>query len=153
MKVVYVGERSESSGPSIFLAGPSPRKEKDFHWRPEALRFLEEFGFDGQVFVPLKSNGAWLGDFKDQCNWELDHLEKATVIAFWVPRKIEGLPGFTTNVEFGLYVKSGKVVLGYPSEAEKMRYLRLLARRYDVSVFSDLEETMIEAISMASRSI
>lgn len=152
MKLKYVGD--DSANPeekSIFLAGPSPRTKDDPHWRPEAIEILRKNGFSGQVFSPLTEDGGWLGDDIKQTNWELKHLDMATVVLFWVPRDREKLPGFTTNVEYGMFVKSGKAILGYPKNSDKMQYLDFLARRYNVQVFHDLEETLRESISLADR--
>ena len=57
--------------------------------------------------------------------------------------------GFTTNVEYGLFVKSGKIILGYPPRAQKMKYLDHLARKYNVPVFHTMEETLDAGIALA----
>lgn len=154
MEVIYVHE-SPVSVPktSIFLAGPSPREKTHYDWRPEALSILEEMKYDGRVFVPLPRDGIYLKDYDHdaQATWEVRWLEISSVRAFWVPRSAE-LPGFTTNVEYGLFVRdSGRMVLGYPEGATKMRYLNFLARRYGVPVFSTLRETLQEAVIRANK--
>jgi hypothetical protein len=150
MEVVYVGENHQKKVlPSIFLAGPSPRGDMRYHWRPEALGILESLGFQGQVFVPLREDGTWLGNDVWQIDWELVHLEAASVIAFWVPRDLVHLPGFTTNVEYGLFVRSGKVVLGCPDTAVKMGYLRHLAYRFNVPLCSTLRHTLVKTIELS----
>jgi hypothetical protein len=55
MEVVYTGEEMpEKFTKSIFLAGPTPRnKEEQESWRPDALRILEDKGFDGVVFFSV----------------------------------------------------------------------------------------------------
>ena len=148
MQIIYVGDDNADPGvKSIFLAGPSCRNKSQEHWRPKAIEFLKMLGYDGQVFSPLTKEGGWLGDYVAQTDWELKHLERATIILFWVPRNLkDGLFGFTTNVEFGLYAKSGKVVLGYPKDADKNKYLHLIAERNDIPIFYDLEDTIKEAI-------
>jgi hypothetical protein len=42
---------------SIFLAGPTPRRPEVASWRPDALRILQEAGYDGVVFVPEDRSG------------------------------------------------------------------------------------------------
>lgn len=149
MKIIYVGEdTAESEEKSIFLAGPSPRNSSQEHWRPKAIELLKSYNYDGQIFCPLKEDGGWLGDYEKQAGWELEHLDRANCIMFWIPRDIKnGLYGFTTNVEFGLYAKSGKVVLGYPENADKIKYLALLAKKNDISAFNSLEETIQASIN------
>ena len=38
--------------------------------------------------------------------WERIALTDATVILFWVPRKLPDMAAFTTNVEFGYWLHS-----------------------------------------------
>lgn len=150
MQVIYAHEHPETTpARSIFLAGPSPRGNGEYDWRPEALETLAELGFDGAVYVPLPRDGVYLVNYDDQVDWELQYLEAATVITFWIPRNIQSLPGFTTNVEFGLFVRSGKAVLGYPVGAPKMKYLHRVAERYSVPVFNTLGETLKASVEHA----
>src|SRR6185369_16841030 len=103
MNEVYAHEHPQNPNlPGIFLAGPSPRGNEDYNWRPQALEILSKAGFTGNVYIPLPRDGNWLADYDAQVEWELQYLEKASVIIFWVPRDIQNLPGFTTNVEFGM---------------------------------------------------
>ena len=148
MEVVYAHEEQpKPAKQSLFLAGPSPRNPGDPNWRPRALTLLAE-RFKGTVFVPLPRNGQWLPDYDAQIEWELRHLTSASVIAFWIPRDLKTLPGFTTNVEFGMYLKSGKIVLGSPPETPKMRYLESVARGNGVPVYHTLENTLCGALAL-----
>lgn len=115
---------------SIFLAGPTPRSYDVPSWRPEAIELLEEHGFDGTVFVPEAPAGGWHGVYDEQVHWEWEGLAKAACIMFWVPRELHMMPGFTTNVEFGLIaaLRPDSVVLGAPNHAPKITYLRTMAR-------------------------
>ncbi len=149
MNIVYAQEDYEvTSQSSIFLAGPSPRGKSEYNWRPEAIEILKERGFSGDVFVPLPRDGEYTGDFDydSQIDWELKYLNLAKVIVFWIPRDVQNLPGFTTNVEFGMFLKSGKIILGYPEGAPKMRYLHYVAEKNNVQVFNNLNETILSAL-------
>lgn len=132
-------------------------KETLRSWRQDALEIFEERGFAGDVYVPEFE--GW-GDFiregidsdvlwEKQVDWELRGLAKADVILFWVPRDLNLLPGFTTNVEFGMWVRhpSRKVVLGYPEGAPKMRYMNRMAMDHNVPVAATLSETIDAAIA------
>lgn len=150
---------------SIFLAGPTPRPPKEGcdpvpSWRPEALDILARIGFDGDVFVPEAPNWEQHGNYDGQVLWEWEALSQSTVAAFWIPREIlhviDGqnelkMPAFTTNVEFGLYAKSGKAILGYPAGAQKIAYLDALARRYSMPVVAggDLETFLQASVDLA----
>ncbi len=152
MEVVYTHEHPvEKPELSIFLAGPSPRGDADYDWRTEALAHLSEINFAGTVFVPLPRDGIYLPDYdhNTQVDWELKYLEACDAIAFWIPRHIQKLPGFTTNVEFGLFARSGKIVLGYPPEAQKMKYLHRVAERFDVPILQTLGQTLYSLIRLA----
>jgi 8-oxo-dGTP pyrophosphatase MutT (NUDIX family) len=128
MQVVYSDQEAPPSfTKSIFLAGPTPRSADVPSWRPEALRILEQLGFEGVVFVPEYSTGK-PHDYNLQVEWEKKHLTMADVILFWVPRELQTMPAFTTNVEFGTWIDSRKVVFGAPPGAKKNTYLKWLYR-------------------------
>ena len=114
--------------PSIYLAGPTPRLPEQAHiasWRREACDTLHDLGFNGIVYLPEWYNGTKPAEwtYSRQVSWELEKLNKASVIMFWIPRTKE-LPGFTTNIEAGEFLTSPKSVFGSPQGAEKMDYLR-----------------------------
>ena len=149
MQVIYAREKLE---PSIFLAGPTPRDHFVKSWRPEALQLLSDYGFDGKVFVPEDRD---VGDSTEkrsfsmdaQVFWEWQALDSATVIMFWVPRELETMPAFTTNVEFGMYASSGKVLFGCPKDAVKVKYLISLARRFNITLYDNLPQLVSNTIS------
>ena len=68
-------------------------------------------------------------DYTDQAAWEREALSEASTIVFWVPRELETMPAFTTNVEFGYWINRNKIVYGRPDEARKIKYLDWL---YDI---------------------
>lgn len=158
MQVVYALEQPpEQLTKSIFLAGPSPRDPEHPNWRVEALALLEEMGFDGEVFVPLPRDGQWAKNYDDQVTWETRFLHLADKIVFWVPRSFEvtcdvakgtsaeramTLPALTTNMEFGLWVETGKAILAYPKDAPKLRYLQSHADENKVPTAHTLREAL-----------
>lgn len=127
MQVVYAKQPFPNSWTSAcFLAGPTPRSKDVPSWRPEALRLLEATGYDGVVFVPEVEDGEWKSGpdaYMAQVEWERKGLELSDVILFWIPRDMATMAGLTTNVEFGLYGTSDKIVLGAPEWATSIRYL------------------------------
>jgi hypothetical protein len=151
MQIVYARQPLPAPGPALFLAGPTPRAGEVVSWRLRALEILEEVKFAGAVIVPEPAPGSPSTSYDDeQVFWEWLALEHATAIAFWVPRDLKTLPGFTTNVEFGLYCRSGRALLGFPAGAPKTRYLHLLARSCGVPVVHDLGELLRLAVFRAS---
>ena len=138
---------------SIFLAGPTPRDEKTISWRPEAIEYLRKRNFDGIVYIP-EDEFIRKNDYVDQVEWERKALMNATIIVFWIPRELEKMPAFTTNVEFGYWVakKAEKVVYGRPDDARKMKYLDWLYKKEsNGEIFNTLEETINKAIELANK--
>lgn len=152
MQVVYYKEElPETINKSLFLAGPSIRPEQraEFEsWRKAALQILEDKGFDGVVFVPENRDGDFDDDhdYNTTVKWEETCLHVADCILFWIPRDLENLPGFTTNDEFGFWKASGKVVLGAPSEAAKVKYQKYYAKEFNIPFATQLAETLQNAI-------
>ncbi len=149
MNVVWaMQEPPERIERSMFLAGPTPRAGVGPAWRGEALEALEALGYDGVVFVPEPEDGAWRQDYVGQVDWEERCLHMADVVVFWVPRELGDMPGFTTNIEWGVWHASGKVVLGSPPQAPKMRYMQAYAERLGVPQASTLAGTLERAIEL-----
>jgi hypothetical protein len=151
MKTYYAQDIKTPYAPSprIMLCGPTPRDESVKSWRPDALAYLKD-KFHGAVFVPEPKDSKWQGDYENQVDWEDLCLNVADCIAFWIPRDLKTLPGFTTNIEWGRWEKSGKVVLGYPEGTSKMTYISYYATRYGVPIAHTLEATLDNAIKMAN---
>lgn len=103
MTVNYSDQEVIKGKKSIFLAGPTPREENVISWRAEACKILEKIGFNGVVYVPEYSTWKPKGEYVA--------LTNATVIAFWVPRKLPSMPAFTTNVEFVIGYIVGKLFM------------------------------------------
>jgi 8-oxo-dGTP pyrophosphatase MutT (NUDIX family) len=148
MITVYTGEiPPDSFTSSIFLAGPSPRTPSDSNWRTEAIKILEGIGYKGVVFAPVyrdKPTAAF--DYDKQVEWERQWLNTSDQIVFWVPRDLKTLPGFTTNVEYGMHLRSGKILLGSPEGAPKMDYLEWWAGQEGVENFDDLKAILGRAV-------
>lgn len=153
MQVIWANQSTSPSiaNQSIFLAGPTPRSADVRSWRPDAIALLRELGFTGVVFIPEDETGKWQHSYVEQVEWEEQALTAADVIVFWIPRQLETMPGFSTNVEWGTWHRSGKVVLGAPKDAPKMGYLRYYANKYDVPTADTLHDTLQNALDMISR--
>jgi nucleoside 2-deoxyribosyltransferase len=132
---------------SIFLAGPTPRDPSVKSWRPKAIDILNELNFQGTVFVPECEDWTVHGDYDDQVHWEWEAINSATVVCFWIPRDLDILPAFTTNIEFGYLIASGKIVLGYPTDSPKNKYIDKLAKRHNIKAYHSLTSTVSAAIT------
>lgn len=156
MKVFYSDKPLELlfSEHSIFLAGPTPRSTSVPSWRPDALKILESLNYQGQVIVPehgMCEQRFAAEEFEQlylrQVEWENYGLMNCMKIAFWVPRKIDTMPAFTTNVEFGLYVASSRIVYGRPVDSEKNRYLDWLFKKKNP--FGIIHENLLDLMKAA----
>lgn len=56
------------------------------------------------LIIPEPDADVFHGDGNAQNEWEHLAIESCDVLMFWVPRDLETLPGFTTNVEFGYWL-------------------------------------------------
>lgn len=143
-------------GPSVFLAGPTPGRGSDTpSWRPQAVQELADLWTGGPLTVlsPESRGGVRADRYEDQVDWETNARAAATVILFWIPRDMVSMPGMTTNVEFGLDVATGKVVLGCPPDCpnpERNRYLVYVARRHGVPVRETLRDTAAAALDLVA---
>lgn len=137
---------------SIFLAGPTPRDKEITSWRNEACKILEKLNFDGLVYIPEYSSWKPKADYVDQAMWERKALTNASIIVFWIPRKLPEMPAFTTNVEFGYWLHTNKVIYGRPDNAEKIKYLDWLYKLdYNEEPINNLEELLTKAIEKLNK--
>ena len=153
-RVVRPGDEvDDKQMPCIFLVGPTPRSPSVPSWRPEALEILISLGFKGTVFVPEVFEMV-SQTYIDQIDWEdaaLTLCSQRGCVAAWVPRELETMPAFTTNVEFGLYLNCGRFVYGRPDGAPKTAYLdRMYEKRVGGTPHSSLRSLLEHAIKRAS---
>ncbi|MFD5899640.1 nucleoside 2-deoxyribosyltransferase domain-containing protein [Streptomyces sp. NPDC060366] len=155
--VIYAREPIPAPGPSVFLAGPTPRAGGDVpSWRPAAIEELAARWSGEQpltVLTPESRGGIRAKHYDDQVGWETEARAAADAILFWIPRDLATLPGFTTNVEFGLDVATGKAVLGAPADCpnpERNRYLVYVAERHRVPVRDTLAATAAAALDIVA---
>lgn len=153
-EIVWARTKLQGPRPWVFLAGPTTREpERIPSWRPGAVDRFQARGFGGTLLIPEDGPGRPPFDeglhSEAQVFWEWDGLDAADCIMFWVPRAEDGMQALTTNTEFGYYISSGKVAVGYPEYAWRCNYLGMLAKRHGVPVASTLEDTVDDAILLA----
>lgn len=138
------------------MAGPTPRCDEVASWRPAAVDHLAGQWTGARpltVLIPESPGGLRAADYDDQVDWETEARSTASAILFWIPRDVRTMPGFTTNVEFGLDVATGRAVLGCPPgcpNPERNRYLIYVARRHGVPVLETLADTVAAALAIAT---
>jgi hypothetical protein len=149
MNLIYAPEKIDvTDWHSVFLAGPTPRDPSVASWRPKAIQLFSDMKFNGSLYIPEPRNGGFDQDDEARSEWEHLGIANAGAVLFWVPRDIAGgMPGFTTNVEFGWVVRMvyeeghpDRVFYGRPDHAEECKYLDWLYHRYaEKEPHSDLE--------------
>ncbi|MET8048262.1 nucleoside 2-deoxyribosyltransferase domain-containing protein [Streptosporangium sp. NPDC005286] len=144
--------------PTVFLAGPTPDEAVPVpSWRPDAINELSA-QWDGDqpltVLCPESRGRRRAERYEHQVGWESAARDASDAILFWIPRDMRVLPGMTTNVEWGLDVRTGRAVLGAPSDCpspERNRYLIYVAHRYGAPVEETLTATVTAALMIAKR--
>ena len=62
------------------------------------------------------------------------------------------MPAFTTNVEFGYWIHTGKILYGRPDDAKKIKYLDWLYKTdTNNEPYSYLEELLNSSIELANK--
>lgn len=140
MKIIYAGEKIHKSKFSVFLAGPTPREISVKSWRPEFIESLKTKGFKGSVIAPENRVLGSPYDFDKQVPWEVEGLTKADLVIFWIPRKLDTMPAFTTNIEFGEFMHSDKIAVGFPPESVNNRYIGKRCEMHDIPLFHTMDE-------------
>ncbi len=158
LRLVWAREPIPAGGPSVFLAGPTPRAEAVASWRPDAVAELARQWAHCTpltVLTPESRGGKRAACYDDQFEWEQAARAAARVVMFWIPRDLATMPAFTTNVEFGYDVALGRAVaLGCPPgcpNPERNRYLVRLARRHGVPVAETLPSAVAAALASLTR--
>lgn len=159
MKLVYAQEtlptNNTEHGFSIFLAGPTPRSDTPVaSWRPKMVELLSKVSGVREVLIPEPRDGKWKNDYDGQVEWEEKAIDYCDILVFWVARDVaNGMPGFTTNVEFGWWLdKKEHIVFGYPIGADKCRYLEYkFKKQYPNRIVAMTMEDVVEQVRTLCR--
>lgn len=154
MNIIYSGQRKDIIGKSIFLAGPSPREEQSVTWRHVAERYFKSLDFNGTLIFPESEFGIW-ESYDNVMDWEDEYLNRCDLIMFWVCRDLdEKIYGLTTNVEFGRFLNSGKIIYGRPDHSDSNRYLDYwYERTYEMKPHNRLHNLCLDSIIRLEKEI
>lgn len=150
MTVINAGEKFDSPKFSIFLAGPTPRSISVESWRPDFINALEKKGFKSSIYAPENRIPGSHYDFDKQIPWEVKGLNKANLVVFWIPRKLDTMPALTTNIEFGEFMHSNKIVVGFPPESVNNRYIGKRCKMHKIPLFNSVDK-MVKFICKKER--
>src|SRR3990167_954336 len=128
---------------SVFLAG-SIEMGKAENWQDKVERLLANE--DIIIYNPRRDdwNSSWVQSkdnpqFREQVEWELDHLEKADWAFFYFDPNTKSP---ITLLELGLYAKKNEVILVCPEGFWRKGNVDIVAERHKdfIKQFSTLEE-------------
>lgn len=142
--MIYAPTRDYSIHPSkvtVFLAGSIENGT--------AERWQDEMGeLDAVVFNPRRPdwdsslrNEKENGQFYDQVTWELDHLDKADIIAMYFDPNTQSP---ISLLELGLHATSSKLVVCCPKEFWRSGNVEITCNRYNIPFFNQKESWLIE---------
>ena len=126
--------------PKVFLAG-SIEMGKAGDWQQQVQQALAAEGV--LMLNPRRAdwNPAWRAEadepeFRRQVEWELAALEQADlVLMYFAP----GTQSPITLLEFGLYARSGKLLVAAPAGYWRKGNLDITGDRYQVPRYNDLQ--------------
>lgn len=148
MPVVFAPHKltsSQRSLQSVFLAG-SIDMGKALNWQETATAALEDQ--DTLILNPRRTHwdASWVQDisnppFREQVEWELDHLEHAEYILFFFDPS-GSAP--ITLLELGLQAGRGKtVVVVCPDGYWRRGNVQIVCHRYGFQLFDNLEDGLM----------
>ena len=129
---------------SIFLAG-SIEQDKAERWQQS---FVEYFKDANHLIVYNPRRDDWdpnmpqheaFHAFDEQVMWELDKLEKATVIPMYFQ---PGTKSPITLLELGLFADSGKLIVCCPEGYWRKGNVDIICREYNIEYVDTLDELM-----------
>ncbi|WP_238019964.1 nucleoside 2-deoxyribosyltransferase domain-containing protein [Dactylosporangium sp. AC04546] len=130
--VVTAPEDWRIAGYRVFLAGAIDSGSA-VDWQAEVVAALA--GRAGLVLLnPRRADYASVR-LDEQIGWELDALEAADRILMWFPA---GSVAPVSMLETGLYLRSGKLLLGADPGFARRRNLELTAARFGLAVHTSL---------------
>lgn len=138
----------ENDLPSVFLAG-SIDMGKAIDWQKSLCEALTKAQWKGYVLNPrrLDWDSSWEQridnePFRSQVTWELEGLEKASLIVFYFAPESQAP---ITLLELGLHAKSGKCIVCCPEGFWRKGNIDIVCQKYKIPQVEHLQG-LLEAI-------
>lgn len=132
---------------SIFLAGSIDMGKAD-NWQARIEKALEHLPV--VIFNPRRDDwdNSWVQDitndqFREQVNWELNHLDRADVIAVYFDPQGKAP---ITLMELGLHAASGKCVVCCPEGYWRRGNVQIVCDRFGIPLHDDIEDFVAELL-------
>jgi hypothetical protein len=137
---------------SIFLAGSIDMGLAE-DWQSVIENELD--GHNVTIYNPRRDSwdSSWVQsihneEFREQVEWELDHLDKSDVIVMYFD---ENTKSPISLLELGLYASSGKMIVYCPEGFWRKGNVDIVAQRYDITQVNSFNELLIALKSVSSK--
>lgn len=140
-KVIVAPTQIPSDIPLVFLAGAIDMGEAD-NWQERVIIALEQI--DDFVLLNPRRKVFTEETETEQINWELNALEMCNLIMMWFPKDADAP---ISLFETGLYLRSGKLLLGVENGFFREKNLLITAQKYHVPVHHSLDQLIEIVIS------
>ena len=138
-------------GFSVFLAGSIEMGVAE-NWQQRVENGLSET--DVIIFNPRRDgwDSSWVQSadnpqFREQVTWELDALDKATVIALYFDPTTKSP---ISLLELGIYSQSGKMIVCCPEGFWRKGNVDIVCNRYGIEQVPTVEELISRVLSAVS---
>jgi hypothetical protein len=135
---------------SIFLAGSIEMGIAEY-WQSKIEEGLKDFNVT--IYNPRRDewDSSWEQtihnpQFREQVEWELDHLDKADIILMYFD---EDTKSPISLLELGLYASSGKMIVYCPEGFWRKGNVDIVADRYDVKQVQSVNELLTAVRNLA----
>lgn len=135
----------EESAPSVFLAGSIEMGVAE-DWQSQIEQALEDL--DILILNPRRDewDASWVQSidnpsFREQVEWELAGLERATVVAMYFAPATKAP---VTLLELGLCARAGRLVVCCPEGFWRRGNVEVVCRRYGVPLVDTLQHLIAQ---------
>jgi len=133
---------------SVFLAGSIEMGIAE-NWQETIINELEQYNNDnGYILNPRRENwdSTWQQvkenpQFSEQVSWELEALEKASMIVFYFSPETKSP---VSMLELGLFAQSKKVVVCCPNGFWRKGNIDIVCQRYNIKQVNTINELIKE---------
>jgi len=145
VKAVDAVPDTHKGQPSVFLAGSIEMGKAEL-WQDSLAESLSDLPVN--ILNPRRPdwNSEWkqdpdFGKFKEQVDWELDHLDAVDVIALYFDPATKSP---ISLLELGLHAASGKLVVLCPEGFWRRGNVQIVCARHGVTMVKDKAELILE---------
>jgi hypothetical protein len=146
-------EQKYHEGINVFLAGSIDMGTAD-NWQPKVTEMLQDCEDIGYVFNPRRLDFCVEAEqsitnayFKEQVEWELDHLDKADIVFLYLDPASKAP---ISLLELGYMAKTKKLIVCCPEGFWRKGNIEVVCAREEIPLFTDLQEAVDALIATVS---